>query len=345
MSRTPQPSVLSSWVAAFGRLDAAHGWAVNLFAVAALALLGAAFLSARPRLLRPAVIAGALVCLADWVLVEDLGFLGGVGTDPNSMVPMALLFVGGYLAFTKVPVMVGATVVPIAAPVRATSRWARLTADPTYTFRTVAALAAVGVTLLGAVPMAAASVDPHADAVLAQAVDGAPQPVDAVAPAFSLVDQHGRPVTLAGWRGKTVVLTFLDDTCPVIAQELRTADNYLGKDARDVEMVAINANPRYIAPDYLAAFDEQEGLEHLANWAYLTAPLPDLRRVWKSYGESVIYSPGGAMIGHSEYAWVIDVSGRTRDILDTDPGPATSATEASFSAMLADTVKSLLERP
>ena len=29
-----------------------------------------------------------MLCLADWVLVEDLGFLGGVGTDPNTMVPI-----------------------------------------------------------------------------------------------------------------------------------------------------------------------------------------------------------------------------------------------------------------
>jgi len=45
----------------------------------------------------------ALSCSA-WptgVLVEDFGFLGGLGTDPNSMIPMALLAVGGWLALTR----------------------------------------------------------------------------------------------------------------------------------------------------------------------------------------------------------------------------------------------------
>ena len=107
-------------------------------------------------------------------------------------------------------------------------------------------------------------------------------------------------------------------------------------------MVAVNANPRYITPDYLAAFDHQEGLEHVPNWLYLTGSLSQLRHVWKSYGEAVIYLPGGAMIGHSEYAWVIDSSGHTRDILDTDPGPATSATKSSFAVMLANTIKTVL---
>jgi hypothetical protein len=42
-----------------------------------------------------------VLCLADWVLVEDLGFLGGLGTDPNSMIPFILLASGGYLALTR----------------------------------------------------------------------------------------------------------------------------------------------------------------------------------------------------------------------------------------------------
>ena len=48
MAQTPQPGFLSAWVSAFTRFDEAHGFAVNLFAVAALALIGAAFLTGRP---------------------------------------------------------------------------------------------------------------------------------------------------------------------------------------------------------------------------------------------------------------------------------------------------------
>jgi hypothetical protein len=35
------------------------------------------------------------------VLIQDLGFLGGLGTDPNSMIPFVLLAAGGYLALTR----------------------------------------------------------------------------------------------------------------------------------------------------------------------------------------------------------------------------------------------------
>ena len=101
MAGTSQPGFLSAWISAFTTFDQAHGFAVNLFAVAALAVTGAAFLSGRPRLIRPVLVAFIVLCLADWVLIEDLGFLGGLGTDPNSMIPFVLLAAAGYLALAR----------------------------------------------------------------------------------------------------------------------------------------------------------------------------------------------------------------------------------------------------
>ncbi len=57
----------------------------------ALAAIGAAFLSGRRPLVRPALVLLIAVCLVDWVLIEDFGFFGGLGTDPNSMIPVALV--------------------------------------------------------------------------------------------------------------------------------------------------------------------------------------------------------------------------------------------------------------
>lgn len=102
MSGVPQPKFLSDWVAGFGSFVTGHGSAVNLFAVAALAVIGLAFASGRRQLIRPALIGFTLLCLADWVLVQDLGFFGGLGTDPNSMIPFMLLGGAGYLALTRV---------------------------------------------------------------------------------------------------------------------------------------------------------------------------------------------------------------------------------------------------
>jgi cytochrome oxidase Cu insertion factor (SCO1/SenC/PrrC family) len=48
------------------------------------------------------------------------------------------------------------------------------------------------------------------------------------------------------------------------------------------------------------------------------------------------------MVDHSEFAYVIDPSGRVRYDLDTDPGPATEATESSVSVSLAAILKKVL---
>jgi hypothetical protein len=225
MAQVPQPGFLVGWVQAFTSFDQAHGFAVNLFAVLAPALIGLALLAARPlRAARPAVLRAAVVflavlCLADWVLVEDLGFFGGLGTDPNSMIPLLLLVVAGYLALTPAsaapagtaaPVPAAATgpaavAVPPASTVPAAATGPAAVAVPladavpcvpaaaagpaagidwrgrlrpaalrraigAASIRSVVSAAAVGVILLGAVPMVAAQASRTASPIVAGAI-------------------------------------------------------------------------------------------------------------------------------------------------------------------------------
>jgi cytochrome oxidase Cu insertion factor (SCO1/SenC/PrrC family) len=339
MAQSPQPHVFSSWAASFESFDAAHGWGVNLFVVIALAAIGITFLTARPRLTRIGLAAAVVLCLADWVLIEDFGFFGGVGTDPNSMIPLALLCIAGYVALARPALAPDPGVVPIVAE----PAWGeRLVASPGYAFQLVAALVAIGVVLVGGIPMALAAANPNADPILATATDGAPTPLHNSAPAFSLVNQNGRPVSLSSLRGKTVALTFLDPVCtsdcPVIAQEFHEADTLLGSAAKGVEFIAIDANPRYTSPDDLVAFDQQEGLNHVSNWLYLTGSKAQLQGIWDAYGILVEYAAGGAMIAHGDTAYVINPQGDLRDELDADPGGATSATKSSFAVTLANAI-------
>src|SRR5664280_1392933 len=198
MAQISQPPLLSSWVRSFGSFDASHGWAVNLFAVLFLVGIGTSFVSGNRRLLRVGIVAGAVVCLADWIFVQDFGFLGGVGTDPNSMIPMAALFFGGYLAVVRLPVRAEAPMeapVPSAAPTAVPARLLdRL--SPSYLLRCLAALGAVGIVLVGAAPMALAATNPNADPILTEASDGTPNMVNYPAAPFTLTDEQGRHVSL-----------------------------------------------------------------------------------------------------------------------------------------------------
>ena len=313
MAQTSQPGFLAAWVNAFTTFDEAHGFAVNVFVVAALTVTGAVFLSGRPRLIGPVLTGFTVLCVADWVLIEDLGFLGGLGTDPNSMIPFVLLAAAGYLAVARVPAEAAA---PAGSPA-ATASWRdrfRTAAAPqtlaSASIGSVAAVGAIGVIILGAAPMAAAQASPVADTILAQAIDGSSTPIDSPAPPFSLTDQHGRDITLASLRGKVVLLTFLDPVCttdcPLEAQEFRQAGQLLGADDRRVELVAIVANPVDYQLGYTQAFDRQEGLDGVPNWLYLTGSPAQLAQVWHGYGIAAEIAPAGSMIAHSEVAYAID---------------------------------------
>src|ERR1700722_12822075 len=197
MTGTPQPRALEVIVSGFGNFTGSHGFAVNLVAVLALTAAGAAFcLSAARsdvRLARIAVIGAAVFCLADWVLVEDLGFLGGQGTDPNSMIPLILLFTAGYLGLTGQPateaVADSVATEPAAAQSERLPGWL---AAPALAFagaplRVIAGIAALGVIIVGAAPMAFASVNKTADPITAEALSGTSGQFDTPAPNCPLV--------------------------------------------------------------------------------------------------------------------------------------------------------------
>ncbi len=303
-----------------------------------------------------------MACLADWVLIEDLGFLGGLGTDPNSMIPMALIVVAGLVALTRLPAEAAAPVPAAdqeaadqaaagqAAPSPAAqpggrARWREQLAP----VRLGQALGAVGLqavlaawavllVVIGVVPMAAAQASPTASTIIAQAIDGSSATLNSAAPGFRLTDTSGRVVSLASLRGKLVLMTFLDPVCtsdcPLIAQEFRQADQQLGSRAHDVALVAISTNPLYTSLAYTRAFNRQEGMSGLANWHFLTGSIAQLRPVWRAYGISALVTPAGGMVAHNDLAFVISGTGRTRSELLFDPGPGTQSTQASFAAEL-----------
>jgi cytochrome oxidase Cu insertion factor (SCO1/SenC/PrrC family) len=382
MASTPQPAIFAHWVADFGSFTAANGLAVNLFAVIALALIGLGLLSAGlpeaglpaapPWLLKATVIAMIVVSLADWVLIEDFGFFGGLGTDPNSMIPISLVVVAGYLALSPAPALAAAAEpipasAPAAAPEPVPASAPAAAAEPAVagarpgwlaqpgtlarafgaaSTRVIVAAWAVAIVIIGAAPMALAQANHNADPIIAQAIDGDAAPLDYRAPAFTLTDQDGKQVSLASLHGKVVLLTFLDPVCtsdcPQIAQEFRGVDQVLGGNARRVALVAIVANPLYHTLAYTRAFDVQERLTNVPNWFYLTGSLAQLQQAWKGYAVAAQILPAGGMIAHSDVAYVIDANGYTRTELDFDPGPGTASSESSFSVELTQAAEQLM---
>src|SRR6185437_12525515 len=352
MARIPQPRSLASLITSFTTFDESHGFAVNLTAVIALTAIGVVFMTRLERLVRPAMIAFAWLCLADWLLIQDLGFQGGLGTDPNSMIPMILLAAGGYLAVTQDPVT--ADEAAAAGHTRGDHAAWRDAIRPANlrvalagsSFSSIVVAGAAGLIILGAAPMALAQANPNADPILARALTGAEAPLSLRAAGFALSDQHGHTVTLASLRGKAVLLGFFDPVCtsdcPLIAQEFRQAAKLLRRDTARVELVGIVLSPSYRSIPVLRAFDQQEGLAKIPNWRFLTGNLTQLRAIWARYGMVAEDLPAGAMTLHNDIVFVIDGRGRIRQDINSDPGPGTTATRSSFAVLFADAVRQAL---
>jgi protein SCO1/2 len=133
------------------------------------------------------------------------------------------------------------------------------------------------------------------------------------APAISLRDAAGAPVTLATQRGRYVFVTFLytrcPDVCPLIAQNLNTALRLLGRDADKVRVLAVSVDPKGDTPATVRAYARR--LHLLPQFRYLIGSRAQLRRTWAAWHVlSIRRSPD--LVDHVAYTALVDPSGTER---------------------------------
>ncbi|MHB8438681.1 MAG: SCO family protein [Acidimicrobiales bacterium] len=136
------------------------------------------------------------------------------------------------------------------------------------------------------------------------------------APNFTLIDQDGRTMSLSGFRGRPVVLEFMDphctDICPIVSKEFVDAYHDLGRRGTDVAFVAVNVNQYHAAPGDMAAYSREQGLDSIPTWHFFTGPLTSLEAVWQKYGVYVEAPNPNADIVHTSIVYFIDSAGRER---------------------------------
>jgi DMSO reductase family type II enzyme heme b subunit len=139
--------------------------------------------------------------------------------------------------------------------------------------------------------------------------------VNEPAPSFRLLDQNGRRVSLADFRGKVTVLTFFYstcvDVCPVLLQTLGAAEDMLDpKEIDRVRFVAVTVDAGRDTTERLKAFMAERGLR-AKTWRLLTGSILDLTGVADAYGAVVRPGPGGDFVHNSVFV-VIDGKGINR---------------------------------
>ncbi len=132
---------------------------------------------------------------------------------------------------------------------------------------------------------------------------------------FNLTNENGQKMSLASFRGKSVVVQFMDpkctDICPIVAKELVDADKQLGSAASNVAFVAVNVNQYHESTAELRKFSQSHGLSNLKNWYYFTGSTKQLKAVWKEFGIFVQPNPTGDVV-HTSYYYFLGPTGQAK---------------------------------
>jgi cytochrome oxidase Cu insertion factor (SCO1/SenC/PrrC family) len=139
------------------------------------------------------------------------------------------------------------------------------------------------------------------------------------APAFTLVDGGGAPISLRQFRGRPLIVTFIDPVCrslcPLEAKQLNAVVMASPKAQRPA-IVAISVNPWMQSHSIFRQDGRKWRLVH--GWHWAAGGYRQLAPVWKRYDVGVLdrktVVDGHTIhdVSHTEAAYLIDASGHER---------------------------------
>lgn len=154
---------------------------------------------------------------------------------------------------------------------------------------------------------------------------------------LSLPDQHGKPRSLADFKGKLTVVFFgytqCPDVCPSTLAELALVKKSLGADGERVQGVFVTVDPERDTPEilkaYMASFDP--GFVALRGTAEQTAAVAKEFKVF--YAKVPGKTEGSYTMDHTAGSYVFDSTGQIR--LFVRYGTGAEALASDLKALLA----------
>jgi protein SCO1/2 len=173
-------------------------------------------------------------------------------------------------------------------------------------FATTCALFAV----IGVFAISRISAQSDAPAVIHSAKSpfrGGQMPSGVRAPQFSLTDEYGKPVSMAQYRGRPVVVSYLythcKETCPIQAQMIRGALDDLG---HDIPALAVSVDPFADTPASARAFNRKFKMTGRMRWVLGT------RRQLQPLYRGFAIQPQLRDSEHQAYITLVDAKGFQR---------------------------------
>jgi cytochrome oxidase Cu insertion factor (SCO1/SenC/PrrC family) len=141
------------------------------------------------------------------------------------------------------------------------------------------------------------------------------------APNFTLTDQRGNPVKLAAYRGRSVILTFVDplcrNLCPLAAHVLNQVDATMPQGRRPA-IIAVSVD--IYADTRVDLLQDFQKWSLVPQWHWAVGTPKQLAAVWRAYKIGVAVTTKRIahttvhFITHDEIAYVIDPTGHMRGL-------------------------------
>jgi len=131
-------------------------------------------------------------------------------------------------------------------------------------------------------------------------------------PDVSLIDQHGKTISLASLKGKPVLIDFIytscASTCPVLTAKIAAVARELGPAlGANVTIVSITLDPEHDGPAQLAAYAKSQTADN-NGWLFLTGKPADIDQVLAAFKLRRMRESDGSIM-HSVSAFLLGPDG------------------------------------
>ncbi len=160
-----------------------------------------------------------------------------------------------------------------------------------------------------------------------------------VVPDFHFVNQEGRPIHLAQFRGQPLLLTFIYSRCPLPEYCVRMSNNFAAIAATlqksnpaafaRLQMLSITIDPEFDDPKVLRAYGKAYAGAvdpNLRHWSFATGKPGDIRKAAEFFG--LAYETQNGQIIHNLRTALLDADGRIAEFYsDNQWKPSDLATQ------------------
>lgn len=159
-------------------------------------------------------------------------------------------------------------------------------------------------------------------------LEGPDLPTYQTLPAFSFLDQDGKPFGLEQLKGEAWVANFIftscPTVCPLLTRKMATLESRSRSLGKKVHFVSFSVDPETDTPEVLKAFGK-EYEQDPARWSMVTGPIEEIESTIIGSFKIAISRPGDEdhdlnmfEIAHGEHFVLVDGAGRIRGYYSND---------------------------